>query len=160
MANYKNERKGVKIRNTVIAVLSIVSALAIGALGFMIAKDDTNELSWANYTICAVEEEGKIDKDTSTSLLSGFLNVEHLEISVIENPSVTYTLHFYDADEKWLSESAALSVDLETAIENGNVSIPEDAKYVRVEITPTSDNYISLFEISEYSSQVKVVEYR
>ena len=160
MANYRNERKGVKIRNTVIAILSAISILACGALGFMIARDDTNELSWVNYSVCTVEDEGKLDKDGATSLMSGFLKVEHLEISVIENPSVTYTLHFYDADEKWLSESSALSVDLETAIEGNADLVPEDAKFVRVEITPTDDNYISLFEISEYSSQVKVVEYR
>ena len=139
-----------KTKNVVIAVLSVLLVATGAALTVNLLKDDTKTLKSSNYSIAAVDTEGEVDKDKNSALVSGFVKVDDLEIEISENATVTYKVHYYNADKEYLSSTATLASDY---VEG---TLTEGTEYARVEITPTDDNYISIWEKSEYVSQITV----
>lgn len=146
MARYN---KG-KAKNVAIVVLSTLLVVSSGALTINLLKDDTKTLKSTSYTIAAVNSEGEVDKDKNTALVTGFVKADDMEIEISENATVTYKVHYYNADKEYLSSSTTFATDY---VEG---ELVEGTKYARVEITPTEDNYISIWEKSEYVSQVTV----
>ena len=138
-----------KIQNIAIAVLAVTTVLSVGTLIVTNVNEDTKVLKASNFEIASVADDGDLVKDGTTSLVSGFVNAEDLQIEIAENAVVTYKVHYYDEDKEWVSSTVEQSVDY--ALE-----MPETAEYARVEITPIEDNYISVFEKAEYASQIKV----
>ena len=144
----KNETKH-KIKNGIIVFLAGLVILAITATAFAVSKIDSYELKTINYQIASVTEEGNIETSSKTSLVSNFIEVEGLEITVEDNAKAGYVVHYYDENKEYVSSTDVLDVDY-------SLTAPEDSKYARIEIVPTSDNYISIFEKAEYASQVNV----
>lgn len=147
MAKFRS--KG-KTKNVVIVVLSTLLVLTGGTLTAKMLQDDTKTLKTSNYSIATVTNEGELDKAKKTSLVSNYVKAKDLDIDITENATVTYKVHYYNADKEYLSSTDILAVDY---VES---ELVEGTKYVRVEITPTEDNYISIFEKSEYASQIMV----
>lgn len=144
----KNEKKH-KLKNGIIVFLSGLVILAVTATAFAVSKIDSYELNSLNYQIASVGEEGTVETQNKTSLVSSFVEAEGLEITVEEDSKVGYVVHYYDENKEYLSSTGVLDVDYD-------LTQPEDAKYVRIEIVPTNDNYISIFEKAEYANQINV----
>ena len=144
----KNETKH-KIKNGVIVFLSGLVILAVTAAAFAFSNVDNFKLDTINYQIASVNEEGAVESSDKSSLVSSLVEVDGLEITVEDNAKASYVVHYYDEEKEFISSTDVLDVDY--ALE-----APENAKYARIEIVPTDDNYISIFEKSEYASQIKV----
>lgn len=144
----KNETKH-KIKNGIIIFLCVLVVITTASLAIAFSKVKSVDLSKASYQIAAVNVDGELDKETKSSLVSNFVELKGLEITIDENAKANYKVHYYDEDKEYISSTELLNVDY-------SLEAPEDAKYARVEIVPTDDNYISVFEKGEYASQIKV----
>ena len=144
----KNETKH-KIKNGVIIFLSGLVILAVTAAAFAFSKIDSFELDTINYQIAGVTEEGAVESSDKSSLVSSLVEVDGLKITVADNAKAGYVVHYYDEEKEYISSSDVLDVDY-------SLAAPETAKYARIEIVPVDDNYISIFEKAEYTSQITV----
>ncbi len=144
----KNETKH-KIKNAVIIFLSGLVILAVTAAALAFSKVDSVDLGTINYQIASVNEEGAIESADKSSLVSSFVEVQGLEITVEDNAKAGYVVHYYDENKEFISSSDKLDVDY-------SLEAPETAKFARIEIVPSDDNYISIFEKAEYANQVNV----
>lgn len=144
----KNETKH-KIKNAVIIFLSGLVILAVTAAALAFSKVDSIALETINYQIASVNEEGAIESADKSSLVSSFVEVDGLKITVEDKATAGYIVHYYDENKEFISSTEKLDVDY-------TLEAPETAKYARIEIVPSDDNYISIFEKAEYASQVNV----
>ncbi len=141
-------------KNGKMIALSIGCVLALllsgGALIRQVSSEKTKELSSYSYTIGAVDEEGKIDKDEKSSITSDELKAKDLvSIEIEEDAEVTVSVYWYDED------GDLLKVDVVT---DGTPVAPEGAETFRVEIEPTDDDdgKIGAFEKGSYAKLVTV----
>lgn len=144
----KNETKH-KLKNALIIGLCGLVAVTTAGAAVAFSKVDSVDLGTSSYQIASIDEDGNVEKASKSSLVSGFVETKGMEISVEEDSTAGYIVHYYDAEKEYLSSTEKQTADF--ALE-----APEDAKFARVEIVPNDDNYISIFEKSEYASQVKV----
>ncbi len=144
----KNETKH-KIKNGVIIFLSGLVILAVTAAAFAFSKIDSFSLDTINYQIASIDDKGAVETSDKSSLVSSLVEVDGLEITVEDNAKAGYIVHYYDESKEFISSTDKLDVDY-------SLTAPEKAKYARIEIVPNDDNYISIFEKSEYSSQINV----
>lgn len=144
----KNETKH-KIKNGVIIFLSGLVILAVTAAAFAFSKIDSFSLDTINYQIASIDDKGAVETSDKSSLVSSLVEVDGLEITVEDNAKAGYIVHYYDENKEYVSSTEKLDVDY-------SLTAPEKAKYARIEIVPTDDNYISIFEKSEYASQINV----
>ncbi len=134
-------------------------AIALGAVvlvgaTFAIARgsEDTKELSrWTGFEVGAVDEKGDFDKDAETNIVSDLVKVDGLTIE-LDNEDLSYEVHYYDEDEKYISSTTALTVDYDSA----SVVLPDLAVYARVEITHAEDDEITFGERLDYLKDVTV----
>ena len=138
-----------KIQSVIIGVLSAISLLSAGTLVMNDLNQSTYELTVMKYEIAEIEEDGDLVKSGTSSLVSTFVKADDLKVEIGENAVVSYKIHYYDEDKKWVSSTTEQTADY-----MGDA--PDVAKYARVEVTPLNDNYISLFEKAEYANQIKV----
>ena len=82
--------------------------------------------------------------------MKDFHEVDGLTCELDEKSNITYEINFYTEDEEFISSTGSLEADFD------GTSIPENAKYFKVEITPTNDAEVSFFEINNYASQLTV----
>ena len=150
MANFKWQKKD-KIQNTAIVILSLTTVASLGALVATNVSLETKVLKALDYQIATVADDGDVEKDGTSSLVSSLVNAEDLKIEISEKAVVSYKVHYYDEDKEWLHSTVELNVEYEAELPEG-----VEAKYARVEIIPNEDNYISIFEKAEYVSQVTV----
>ena len=145
-------KKGNFITWIVGGVAAVAIALSAGALAKVSSMETTKDIGFTNYSIGIVDTDGSFDKTVRQAVVSDYITVEGLTVAIAEEASVTVDLHFYDEDKEFLSSMEAVA---EFTSES---ELPEGAKYVRVEITPTEDeDGVSLFELPGYVSQVDVV---
>ena len=143
----KNETKH-KIKNVVIGVLCALVVVATVGATIAFSKVDSIDLGKSSYQIASIVD-GELDKTDKSSLVSNFVELKGLEIGVKEDATAGYVVHYFDVNKEYISSTDKLDGDY-------SLEAPEDAVFVRVEIVPTNDNYISVFEKGEYVSQVKV----
>lgn len=136
---------------TILATIAIVASLSLsaGALIRQASSEKTEELNSYNYTICAVTEEGNINKEEKTSLVSDKLNASDLvSIEVKEDADVAVYVLWYNEDGDLLKKDV---------VEGELPEAPEGADTVRVEIEPEDDDgEISVFEKGGYAKLVTV----
>ena len=147
MLKLKNETKH-KLKNAVIVGLCGLVAVTTAGAAVAFSKVDSYDLGKSSYQIASFVD-GEVDKGDKSSLLSNFVEVKGLEVDVKEDSTANYIVHYFDESKEYISSTEKLNIDY--ALE-----APEDAVFARVEIVPTDDNYISVFEKGEYVSQVKV----
>ena len=144
----KNETKH-KIKNGVIVTLVLALGLAVVSSVFMFKNIKNVELKTMNFEIASVQEDGSVDSSGNSALVSDYVKAEGIEITVEENAKAGYKVHYYDTDKKYISSSDVLDEDY-------SLTAPEGTEYVRIEIIPIDDNYITIFEKNEYSNQINV----
>ncbi len=144
----KNETKH-KLKNALIIGLCCLVAVTTAGAVIAFSKVDSVDLTPSNYQIATINDEGGLDKGDKSSIVSKFVDVKGMKISVEEDSTAGYVVHYYDADKEYISSTEKQTADY--ALE-----APEDAKFARIEIVPINDNYISIFEKGEYASQIKV----
>lgn len=135
------------------AVVVLLAATAGGAIVKACdnAKEDTKTLKTRHYNIGVVEEDGDFKKDEKKSLVSDFVNADGLVIDIQdEDVTVTYKVHYYNENEEFISSTDVMTEDYVQG------ELDETAKLARVEITPTEDDKITIFEKSGYVGQVSV----
>lgn len=145
-------KKGKWLDWVVAGVATVAIALSAGALAKVSSMETTKDIGFTNYSVGIIEEDGSFDKSVKQAVVSDYLSVEGFNITTLEDATVTVDLHFFNEDKEFLST-------LETVEEFTSESeLPEGAKYVRVEITPTEDeDGVSIFELPGYVAQVEVV---
>lgn len=139
------------LKNILLTVGVVVAlGLSSGALIRQATSEKTKELASYNYTIAAIDEEGKLDKDVKEFIVSDKLNVDDLvSIEIDEDANVNVTVYWYDADGVLLSSSEVAGETPEA---------PEDAESFRVSIQPyeDEDGEISALEKGGYAKLVTV----
>lgn len=133
---------------TVGVVLAV--GLSSGALIRQATSEKTKELASYNYTIAAIDEEGKLDKDERGMMVSDKLNVkDFVSIDIDEDAEVEVTVYWFDED------GVLLKSDL---VEGETPAAPEGAETFRVGIEPLEDEdgEISALEKGGYAKLVTV----
>ena len=129
--------------------------LSIGAFAKANDVDKTKELSAFNYKVAGVNDNGTLDNEDKSSIVSDKVTVDGLTIDFTndENPRVSVLVHFYDEDKKFISSTEAITADVE-------VEAVEGAEYARLEVVPNEgeddDNEISYFEMLDFVKELKV----
>ena len=124
-------------------------ALSSGALIRQFATEKTTELASYKYTIGIVTEDGELDKEDKSALVSDLLDASKLEsIEIAEDAEVAVYVYWYDESEDLIS--------IEEVTETPTVN--EDAKKFRVAIKPLDDEdgKVSFLEKSGYAKAVTV----
>lgn len=132
---------------------AVLAVFMVGTITKLNKLDKTNEVSPTfGYEQGLISADGTEKKGTTSIRTKDFISVEGFKADLVSDPSVTYQLFFYDKDEKFIEASTELSADFTVTDEN----LPENAKYVRVMITPENDPEVSTSEISKYAGELEI----
>ena len=133
--------------------VALGAVLAIGAVVAIARGNEEGKVlsSWFDFEVGAVDETGKFDKDAKTNIVSDLIEVEGMTIE-LENEDLSYEVHYYDEDEKYISSTAAMTLDFDA----NEAVLPDLAVYARVEITHAEDDEITFGERLEYLKDVTV----
>ncbi len=142
------------ITTGLIAILS-VGLIAVGVKVSNNEKTKTIDSSAWTYEIGAIDSNGDYLRDTSSTVMKDFITTDGLKIAIKDDATITYSVHFYNEDQEYIGSSDVLTEDLEFS------ALPTDsefanAKYVKVEVTPTNDAEVSFFEINGYVGQLSI----
>ena len=137
----------------------VIFLLVIGLLGCVIAlfvkldrQTTTTTLGGEAYEIGLLTAEGKEEKgDTAIRTRNG-VAVDGLKCELEKDAKIKYQLFFYDKDGKFISASGELTANYDGS------GIPENAKTVKIMITPTADvdGKVSLLEVLGYADLLTV----
>lgn len=152
MARY-NAVKGNKLRWIVTFFMILVLTAGFVAITVMfVKKDSVKTLTATNYEIGEIADTGKAVADSSGAVRTKeFINADGLKIELGKDATVTYAVFFYDEEKVLVSVVDNLST-------NYYGVVPKEAKYAKVEITPTADEdgKVSAAELKYYTAQVTV----
>lgn len=99
--------------------------------------------------IGALDDNGDFVKNTASIVSKDFVSTDGLTIKLQENADVSYKVYFFDTDKAFVSATEAQSADFAG-------TIPENAKFAKIVITPLHDAEVSIFEMSGYAKQLTV----
>lgn len=143
-------------KSMVISIIAIVlSIVAFSAVFFGLSgNDDTKTVNSSSFSIGAIDAEGKAI-DSKLSLYTKDKNtIEGLEITIVDEPTITYQVFFYDEDGNFVSASESLDTDFDAT------TIPEGASTFRIVITPDEVDgeavEITTLNKSTYAKQLEV----
>ncbi len=158
MANkeLKQHKKGDKIKWIITTGLIAILSVGLIAVGVKVSNNDTTKTLNNNlftYEIGVLDDNGDYLKDTSSVVMKDFASVDGLQIALKDDATVTYTVHFFNEDKEYISSTENLSVDFDGSATN---AIPEGAEFFKIEVKPTNDAEVSLFEINGYVGQLVV----
>ena len=140
--------KGLKWWQWLLIVLAVI--VGLGAIaGVSYASRDEVKLNSAAYQVAAVDEQGRV-YESKTAIVSKFIETDEVELVFEEKAEVSVTIHYYDKDETYLSSTEAMTEETE-------LTAPEGATYMRIEIVHEDDDEISFLEKIEYVGQVDVI---
>lgn len=131
--------------------IGVILALALssGALIRQFATEKTTELASYKYTIGIVTEEGELDKEDKSTLVSDLLDASKLEsIEIAEDAEVAVYVYWYDEDEELIGTEEVTETP----------TVNEGAKKFRIAIKPLDDDdgKVSFLEKSGYAKSVTV----
>jgi hypothetical protein len=152
MGNYGNGKgKIATVIGIIVAVLLAVVATTL-VLKFAVGFSTTKTLSASDYSIGAINAQGKVVEDDGSIYTKDYFTTEGLDIRFNEEGKVSYQLYFYDEDKDFLSSTTSLT----TGYSEEDVS--EDAEYFRIVITPLKDKngVVSNSEVSTYAGAITV----
>ncbi len=154
MARYNTSNKTNLILGVVIL---LVIVLIVGMVMLFVRMDEqstSNNITYSDYKIGALNEEGKYIKDTSCIVLDDAITVDGLSIKLVKDADIQYQLVFYTIDEDGKTEFVSMTEF--TAEDLTADMIPETADVVRIVIDPLYDAEVSALEIKEYAKQLMV----
>ena len=134
----------------------VMSAVALVSSLFGLSKNETTEnVTNSMYAVGTINETGKIVESKKSAYMKNAQTTEDLTIDIDEETAtITYKVVYYDEDEKFLSITESLSEDLDST------TIPENAEYFRVVVTPNQvdeeDVTLNAFNKSKYTSQLDI----
>ena len=148
-----------KKKNNVLATIGIILAVVLVA-GLAIALFAGN--TGYKWQAGMLDENGKFVKSEYNIVSKEFSKIEDLkEIEVEEDSNFSYTIFYYDEDEKYLTNlgfDAGTSFD-KTSIEGSLVENP-DAELFKIVITPNEVNgekiKVDNSNIEDYTSQMTI----
>ena len=147
-----------KNKTKLVIAFILIAVLAAGLIAVAVNLNNqitTSTVSSLEYRIGGIDEEGTLDTDVVTSIVTkNYVTVDGLEIELNEDAKVTYQVFFYDEDREYVSASEA---NLSTTFSG---SVPETAKFCKIVIKPTIDPEVSWTEISKYAGMVTVTTNR
>ena len=153
MTNVKRSKVSLFI---VIVSFILTVATSVGIfVGIAKAKDTTTEVTKSMYTIGAISEDGKLVESKRSAYLEDMETVDGLVVELDEETAtVSYKLAFYDEEGNFISKTEEMKVDFDGA------TIPSNAKFFRIEITPYAidDEPVNLnvFNLRKYTKQISV----
>ena len=154
MARKRNFRKIGKNKARFIVVFSLIALLLIGMASTMITLDKqigTETLNAGAYKVGTLNASGKYEEDEGSIYTSDYYNVEGLEITIVDDATVSYDIYYYDKDYKYLSVVSGQTEDYTYTAPNSSAPV-----YFRLVITPTNDDSINLVEKVKYANQLMV----
>ena len=148
-----------KKKNNVLATIGIILAVVLVA-GLAIALFAGN--TGYKWQAGMLDENGKFVKSEYNIVSKEFSKIEDLkEIEVEEDSNFSYTIFYYDEDEKYLTNlgfDAGTSFD-KTSIEGSLVDNP-DAELFKIVITPNEVNgekiKVDNTNIKDYTKQITI----
>lgn len=149
MANISRKKLDLIFKIIVCVLLVALIGGVTYAIVRVVQKDETREISSLAYKIGGLDDNGAFMKNTASIVSKDFISSDGLTIKLQENAEVSYKVFFYDADKAFVSASEAQSADYAG-------TIPENAKYAKIVITPLHDAEVSIFEMSGYAKQLTV----
>lgn len=133
----------VSLALTLITAISIITAVKLND------SIKTKEIGWTSYSIGSLNvETGKLEESRYSIRTEDYITLDGFICEISEDAEITYRLFFYDKDKAFIEASDDLTDDFSTVVEN--------AKYVRIVITPITDVEFSLTNISTYAKQLTV----
>lgn len=118
----------------IIPLLLIIAALGGVCVGLAsgTTSDDTelNEVGRFDWNVGTIDDSGKIVDSKENLYTEDLYSVEAMEISLVDESTVTYRVVFYDENEEFISSTEPSEVEFDSA------NVPENAKYFRVILTP------------------------
>lgn len=153
----KTKAKGKGLKKFWKWVIGIGAALVVLVTAGLCVKvsrmDKTGEVSARyGYEQGLIAADGTEVKGTTSIRTKDFITTDGLKITIDENPSISYVIYFYDADETFISSSDELATDFDAEKD----TVPEGAAYIRIMITPENDPEVSTGEISDYAGELTV----
>ena len=142
-----------------VVISFVMSAVMFGAFIFGVVSNDTDSttdvLSSNDYTLGTIDDSGKILESKKSAYTKDMYDVTDLEITVDEETvTVTYRVVYYDEDKEFISATEELEGDYEIT------SLPENAKYFRLVVTPYmvdgEDVTLTVFNKAKYVEQLEV----
>lgn len=133
-------------------MIFILTAGFIAITVMFVKKDKVKTLTFTNYEIGEIADTGKAVADSDGAVRTKeFINADGLKIELGKDATVTYAVFFYDEEKVLVSVVDNLST-------NYYGVVPKEAKYAKVEITPTADEdgKVSAAELKYYTAQVTV----
>ena len=137
---------------TLLAGFAVI--LSLGALVKANRAETTETLGATSFTVAVVEADGYVDEDGASAIVSKMVTIDGLKVELVEKSDVTYQLHWYDNHEEFISSTGELDEDFDKT----GTTIPADAEYVVIEVTPMDDEdeEISFMEKFEYLKDITV----
>jgi hypothetical protein len=153
------KRRGSNIILWIIALLVALGLIgAVVTLGVKLNRQTTiDTVGGEAYSIGVIDENGAIDKTADTAIYTRKLvTTDGLDFAYKGDDTVTLTVFYYDADEKFVS-----SESYECSKESNTISAtttPEGAEYARFMITPEEDEdgKVTMTEVLGYAANVKI----
>ena len=133
----------------IIAVLSLVGGGIFGIVKLVDqGKFDTKKISNLAYGIGGLDSHGKYVATKESIYTKDAFECQGLDITLDFDSTVTYKVFFYTEKCNFL---------LSTESQSGSYStVPANAKYARIVITPQEDDSVNVFEVIKYQRQVNV----
>lgn len=131
-------------------LVALAAIVGMGAVSGLANKDE-KKLNAFDYEQATIEG-GKVSEGEGT-LVSDYFSVNEMTVDIKDDAKVTYQIHFFDEDKKYVSSTEEVSEDFKYEATEGSTIV-----YARIEITPTDDEdgEISFFEKIEYARQIEV----
>ncbi len=153
MSNIKKHIKSDKIKWTVMGILVAMLAIAVMAMAVALNREvTTKDIPGTAYEIGIIDETDGAAKDSELAIRTReYKDVDGLTVKVDNEAKIEYKLFFYDEDKAFISATNALTADFDG-------EIPENAKYFKIELTPTADEdgKVTLIEVLGYADLVTV----
>jgi hypothetical protein len=152
---YNTKRKSHSILVILSLILSLVACSAVLFGLFSGRESDENEtIGRFAWELGNVNDSGELVESKESIYTEGYYSVDAMEITVAKDSTITYRVVFYDENKEFVSATESLEADFDTT------SIPENAKYFRVVLTPYEVDgeavKISVFSMSKYFKQLEI----
>ncbi len=150
---YMDTKGKVKCIAIIVGVLLIIGTL-IGLIVKVNNLEKTKTISSTSYSRGLLDDQtGKLPSEVDYSGIhtDDYIKVDGLKCELKENAEISYQINWYDTNKTFIG------VTDHTENFDGT-SIPENAKYCKIEIIPEDDNdgTVSVLEVYTYAKQLTV----
>ena len=152
MKKFKEKSKTKKILKGILVGVVVVTLISLFTTLFvkLDRQTTTTKIGGEAYSIGAIDVDTGDVLETSTSIyLRKAVTTDGLKCELAEDAKITYQLFFFNEDGDFLAATDVLTSDFD-----GNV--PDGAESVKIVITPTEDDKVTMTEVLGYAGQLTV----